>query len=57
MIPLATNAVSEPLRRVQEPRIADWINTRALETLQLPAITFAEMRSESDHCRPDAGDG
>lgn len=44
MILLDTNVVSEPLRRVPEPLVADWLNAQALETLYLSTITVAEMR-------------
>lgn len=36
--------VSEPLRRTPEPRVADWFDAQALETLYLSAITVAKMR-------------
>ena len=44
MILVATNVVSEPLRRVPEPRVADWLDAQALETLYLSAMTVAELR-------------
>ena len=44
MILVDTNVVSEPLRRVPEPRVADWLDAQALETLYLSAITVAELR-------------
>ena len=43
MILVDTNVVSEPLRRVPEPRVADWLDAQALETLYLSAITVAEL--------------
>ena len=39
-----TNVISEPLRRVPEPRVAEWLDAQALETLYLSAITVAELR-------------
>lgn len=44
MILVDTNVVSEPLRRAPEPRVAEWLNAQALETLYLSAITVAELR-------------
>ena len=44
MILVDTNVVSEPLRRVPEPRVAAWLDAQALETLYLSAITVAELR-------------
>ncbi len=44
MILVDTNAVSEPLRRAPEPRVAEWLDAQALETLYLSAITVAELR-------------
>ena len=41
---LDTNVISEPLRRVPEPRVAEWLDAQALETLYLSAITVAELR-------------
>lgn len=45
MILLDTNVISEPLRRDPEPRVIEWIDAQALETLYLSAITVAELRS------------
>ncbi|CAN0441104.1 unnamed protein product [Ectocarpus sp. 12 AP-2014] len=45
MILLDTNVISEPLRREPEPRVVEWIDAQALETLYLSAITVAELRS------------
>lgn len=45
MILLDTNVVSEPLRRLPETRVIDWINAQPLETLYLSAITVAELRA------------
>lgn len=44
MIVVDTNVVSEPLRKVPEPRVVEWLNAQALETLYLSAITVAELR-------------
>ena len=44
MILVDTNVVSEPLRSVPEPRVADWLNAQALETLYLSTISVAELR-------------
>ena len=44
MILVDTNVVSEPLRGVPEPRVAEWLDAQALETLSLSAITVAELR-------------
>lgn len=44
MILVDTNVVSEPLRRAPEPRVAGWLDARALETLYLSAVTVAELR-------------
>lgn len=45
MILLDTNVISEPLRREPAPRVVEWIDAQALETLYLSAITVAEIRS------------
>ena len=44
MILVDTNVVSEPLRPVPEPRVAEWLDAQALETLYLSAISVAELR-------------
>ena len=44
MILVDTNVVSEPLRKDPDPRVADWLDAQALETLHLSAITVAELR-------------
>ena len=44
MILVDTNVISEPLRRAPEPRVAEWLDAQALETLYLAAITVAELR-------------
>jgi len=44
MILVDANVMSEPLRRAPEPRVAEWLDAQALETLYLSAITVAELR-------------
>ncbi len=44
MILVDTNVVSEPLHRVPEPRVVEWLDAQALETLYISTITVAEMR-------------
>ena len=45
MILLDTNVMSEPLRHAPEPRVIEWIDAQATETLFLSAITVAELRA------------
>ena len=44
MILVDTNVVSEPLRGAPQPRVAEWLDAQALETLYLSATTVAELR-------------
>ena len=44
MILVDTNVISEPLRQSPEPRVIEWIDAQAIETLYLAAITVAELR-------------
>ena len=44
MILVDANVVSEPLRPAPEPRVAEWLDAQALETLYPSAITVAELR-------------
>ena len=44
MIMLDTNVISESLRPTPESNVLDWIDTQAIETLYLSAITVAELR-------------
>ena len=44
MILADSNVISEPLRRVPEPRVAVWLDARALESLYLSALTVVELR-------------
>lgn len=45
MILLDTNVVSEPLRQAPDARVLAWLDTQAMETLFLSAITVAELRA------------
>jgi hypothetical protein len=45
MILLDTNVMSEPLRQAPEPRVIEWIDAQAMETLFLSSITVAELRA------------
>ena len=45
MILLDTNVMSEPLRQVPEPRVIEWIDAQAMDTLFLSVITVAELRA------------
>lgn len=45
MILLDNKVISEPLRSKPAPRVIEWIDAQALETLYLSAITVAELRS------------
>ncbi|TQX86024.1 MULTISPECIES: type II toxin-antitoxin system VapC family toxin [Rhizobium] len=44
MILLDTNVISEPLKSQPDPRVAAWIDTQAVETLYVAAISLAELR-------------
>ncbi|MCW2651073.1 MAG: plasmid stability protein StbB [Mycobacterium sp.] len=44
MILVDTNVISEPLGKVPDARVIDWIDGQPLETLYLSAITVAELR-------------
>ncbi len=44
MIILDTNVVSEPLSKAPDPRVTQWIDAQAIESLFLSAITVAELR-------------
>ncbi|MCB1810644.1 MAG: type II toxin-antitoxin system VapC family toxin [Candidatus Competibacteraceae bacterium] len=44
MILIDTNVISEPLRKIPDARVVQWIDAQALETLYLSAITVAELR-------------
>ncbi len=45
MILLDTNVVSEPLRAAPDARVIKWIDAQSQETLDLSAITVAELRA------------
>ena len=45
MILLDTNVISEPQRQEPNPRVLDWLDSQALETLYLSTITVAELRA------------
>ncbi|QNP48443.1 type II toxin-antitoxin system VapC family toxin [Diaphorobacter aerolatus] len=45
MILLDTNVMLEPLRHAPEPRVIEWIDAQAMDTLFLSAITVAELRA------------
>ena len=45
MILLDTCVVSEPLRPAPDTRVVAWIDSQALETLFLSAVTVAELRA------------
>lgn len=45
MILLDTNVVSEPLRHKPEPRVVEWLDRQAVDTLYLSAISVAELRA------------
>lgn len=45
MILLDTDVMSEPLRHAPEPRVIEWIDAQAMETLFLSAITVAQLRA------------
>ncbi|MBC7666471.1 MAG: type II toxin-antitoxin system VapC family toxin [Caulobacter sp.] len=45
MILVDTNVISEPLRVAPDPRVIEWIDAQAMETLFLSAITVAELRA------------
>lgn len=44
MIVIDTNVILESMNKTPEPRVVDWLNTQALETLFLTAISIAELR-------------
>ncbi len=45
MILLDTSVMYEPLRQAPEPRVIEWIDAQAMETLFLSSITVAELRA------------
>jgi predicted nucleic acid-binding protein len=44
MILLDTNVISEPWKPKPDPRIVEWIDAQAVETLYLSSVTVAELR-------------
>ncbi|CAH2407765.1 type II toxin-antitoxin system VapC family toxin [Mesorhizobium escarrei] len=44
MILVDTNVISEPWKLAPDPRVVAWIDAQAIETLDLSAITVAELR-------------
>jgi len=44
VILLDTNVISEPWKTAPDPRVVAWIDSQALETLHLSAVTVAELR-------------
>lgn len=44
MILVDTNVISEPLRKVPDARVIEWIDAQPIETLYLSAVTVAEIR-------------
>jgi predicted nucleic acid-binding protein len=43
MILLDTNVVSEPMRQHPDPRVQDWLDTQAIETLYFSTISLSEL--------------
>lgn len=43
MIVLDTNVISEPLKPAPDRRVLQWLDTQAVETLYLSAISYAEL--------------
>ncbi len=43
MILLDTNVVSEPMRQHPDPRVQDWLDAQAIETLYLSTISLSEL--------------
>lgn len=43
MILIDTDVISAPLRAVPEPRVVEWLDAQALETLYISAITVVEL--------------
>jgi predicted nucleic acid-binding protein len=43
MILLDTNVVSEPMKRSSDPRVVDWLDAQAIETLYLSTISLSEL--------------
>ena len=43
MILLDTNVVSEPMRQQPDPRVQNWLDAQAVETLYLSAVSLSEL--------------
>src|ERR1700730_12722109 len=43
MILLDTNVVSEPMRQLPAPRVQDWLDAQAAETLYLSTVSLSEL--------------
>jgi predicted nucleic acid-binding protein len=43
MILLDTNVISEPMRRRPDPRVQDWLDAQAIETLYLATTSLSEL--------------
>jgi toxin FitB len=43
MILLDTNVVSDPMRQQPDPRVRDWLDAQAIETLYLSTISLSEL--------------
>jgi toxin FitB len=43
MILLDTDVVSEPMRRRPDPRVQDWLDAQAVETLYLSTVSLSEL--------------
>jgi predicted nucleic acid-binding protein len=43
LILLDTNVVSETMRRLPAPRVIDWLNAQAAETIYLSTVSLAEL--------------
>lgn len=44
MILLDTNVVSEPIKPHPDPRVLDWLDAQAIETLYLSTVSLCELR-------------
>jgi toxin FitB len=40
---LDTTVVSEPLKQRPDPRVIDWLDAQAIETLHLPTVSLSEL--------------
>jgi len=44
MIVLDTNVLSEPLKQRPDPKVLEWLDAQAAETLYMSTISYAELR-------------